>query len=544
MKHIQIKTAIPVFLAFVAFLCGCTKNFDAYNTNPYGLTQEELQRNGVAAGSFIPTLEQSVVYCQSTNDYIYQIQQNLNADMFSGYFAAVNDFGSPNATTYANLTRWGAWPFTVGYQYAMATWRFAEIYAYRGGKPEFAAVANILKVLAMSRVTDVYGPIPYTKFDTSSTTNLSALPYDDQQTIYKAFFADLDNAIAALTAFGNATTTLQNFDLIYGEKLTAGSEINAWIKFANSIKLRLAMRLSYVLPALAQQEAEAAVNSPVGVFTTNDDNAFVSQDKGKIIHNGLWVCVNSYRDERLGAFLESLLKGYNDPRLAKYFAPTSSGGNFTGVRNGLPGPNKSLYDGVASVTAFTEFSPVQLMTAAEVYFLRAEGALWGWNMSGTAQNLYQSGVQASFTEWGIGDATAYLNDDSSSAAPYTDPVESAYNIPKGSSMLPTITIKWNDADNFEKKQERIITQKWLALYPDGEEAWSEFRRTNYPKIFPVASNQSGGSVDSVTQIRRMPYPTSEYQNNGTNVNAAVQLLGGPDNGGTQLWWDKKTHPHS
>lgn len=299
------------------------------------------------------------------------------------------------------------------------------------------------------------------------------------------------------------------------------------------------------MSSLAKQEAESAVKNSFGVFTSNDDNAFVSPGLGKTTHNGLWVCTNSYNDDRLGASLESLLKGYNDPRLTKYFAPTLKGGNYIGARNGLPNPNKDSYDSTTSATAYTVLSPVKLMCAAEVYFLRAEGAaIWNWDMDGTAQELYETGVKTSFDEWSAGDATAYLNDDSSKAAPYIDPVSSTYDIPKGDPLLPAITIKWNDGDNTEKKQERILTQKWLALYPDGQEAWSEFRRTNYPKLFPVVSNQSGGTIDTKTQIRRMPYPTSEYQSNKDNVNKGVQLLGGPDNGGTQLWWDKKAHPHS
>lgn len=93
--------------------------------------------------------------------------------------------------------------------------------------------------------------------------------------------------------------------------------------------------------------------------------------------------------------------------------------------------------------------------------------------------------------------------------------------------------------SFEEKLERIITQKWIALYPDGQEAWTEFRRTNYPKIFPVKVNNSGGTIDTKVQVRRITFPQSEYDNNTEEVSKAVGLLGGPDTGGTKLWWDKK-----
>jgi hypothetical protein len=102
-----------------------------------------------------------------------------------------------------------------------------------------------------------------------------------------------------------------------------------------------------------------------------------------------------------------------------------------------------------------------------------------------------------------------------------------------------VKIAWNAADNFETNLERIITQKWIALYPDGPEGWAEFRRTGYPKLFPVVSNNSNGTINTAMQIRRIPYPQSEYNNNRTGVQSGITLLGGPDGGGTKLWWDKK-----
>jgi hypothetical protein len=107
-----------------------------------------------------------------------------------------------------------------------------------------------------------------------------------------------------------------------------------------------------------------------------------------------------------------------------------------------------------------------------------------------------------------------------------------------SPWLSTITIKWDDGDAFEKKLERIITQKWISVYPDGQEAWSEFRRTGYPKLFPVVINNSGGKVSTTTFIRRVNIPPDEYLTNPQGAKRAAATLGGPDNGGTRLWWDK------
>ena len=110
-----------------------------------------------------------------------------------------------------------------------------------------------------------------------------------------------------------------------------------------------------------------------------------------------------------------------------------------------------------------------------------------------------------------------------------------YNASKPSSVSP----KWNAGAGDEEKLERIITQKWIAMFPNGQEAWSEFRRTGYPKVIPIVNNLSGGKVDTNVQVRRMTFPRSEYSNNAAGVAAATALLGGADTGGTKLWWDKK-----
>ncbi|MNY03289.1 Susd and RagB outer membrane lipoprotein [compost metagenome] len=174
------------------------------------------------------------------------------------------------------------------------------------------------------------------------------------------------------------------------------------------------------------------------------------------------------------------------------------------------------------------------MTAAEVYFLRSEAALRGWaNVGGTAKSLYEKGVETSFAQWGVSGLATYLQDNTSKADAYVDPFNASNNADSPTSL----TIQWNDAATNEEKLERIITQKWLAIFPEGQEAWSEFRRTGYPKLFPVAVNNSAGLIDTKIQIRRLPFPQNEYNTNATEVQNAISLLGGADHGGTRLWWD-------
>lgn len=106
-------------------------------------------------------------------------------------------------------------------------------------------------------------------------------------------------------------------------------------------------------------------------------------------------------------------------------------------------------------------------------------------------------------------------------------------------MSVSITPTWGDSASEEQNLERIITQKWIALYPNGQEAWSEFRRTGYPRIIPIVDNRSNGVINTNTQVRRMTFPRSEYSNNLAQVQAAATLLGGDDTGATRLWWDCK-----
>ena len=158
-------------------------------------------------------------------------------------------------------------------------------------------------------------------------------------------------------------------------------------------------------------------------------------------------------------------------------------------------------------------------------------------MGGTAQSLYESGIQTSFDENGVSATSDYF---------ITDRNPVAYSIPTGQGMtgtgsLPTgaSSTLWSDEDAFDVSLGRIITQKWIALYPDGPEGWAEYRRTGYPRLFPVVTNNSNGTINTNIQVRRIPYPQSEYNLNAAGVQSGVSKLQGPDTGGTRLWWDKE-----
>ncbi|MDP9078894.1 MAG: SusD/RagB family nutrient-binding outer membrane lipoprotein [Bacteroidota bacterium] len=509
----------------------CTKNFDKINTNPNTLTRGQLNYDNTYVSAFIVQMEKCVFPVANQPNYgdeEYQIEENLAGDIFSGQQGASNNwFGGSNSTTYNLIPGWYAAAFNNANLNIMAPWLFIKKNV-RATNPDVFAVATIMKVVAMQRITDMYGPLPYLK---AGTTGLFT-NYDSQQQIYQSFFAELDTARSILENFvqkNSGATPLAKYDAIYAGNYTE------WIKLANSLRLRLAMRIVYANPSLAQQNAEDAIKDQYGVMTATADNAAFVSYQGILIHNPLDIITHSFNDVRMGATMESFLKGYNDPRISRYFQ-SAPDGNYHGIRTGIFISDRTPYYTNNSALNVQPGTSLPWMNASEVYFLRTEGALRGWNMNGTAKALYNSGISQAFSESGAGNASNYFNDATSVAAPYTDVVNSSNSFTTGMS---TITIQWNDSAPFETSLERIITQKWIALFPDGQEAWSEFRRTGYPKIFPVIQNDSQGAISTTVQIRRLPYPQSEYNTNAAGVKTGVALLNGPDNGGTKLWWDKK-----
>ena len=319
------------------------------------------------------------------------------------------------------------------------------------------------------------------------------------------------------------------------DKVYAGN-LAKWVRYANSLKLRMAMRLSYVAPEKAEAKVREALSEEAGgVITSNADNAQIPTQ-----NNPFRVVMYDYNggDSRISADITSYMNGYKDPRRAKYFTmSTFTGGiqnGYIGLRSGISIPTQSLlYSNM--VVDYT--TPLMWMNASEVAFLKAEAALRGWyGSTADARTLYEEGVRLSFEQWGLsGDCEAYLADATSLPASYVDPLGKESN----TGETGAITVKWDERGDFETNLEQIITQKWLAIFPSGFEAWCEFRRTGYPRLMPATNNRSGGVIPQGGYANRMPYPVEEYQENNAHINEALTLLGGPDNMATRLWWDCK-----
>jgi len=515
--HKYLVTSLIVF-GFVS----CTDDFKTINSSPYEVTDEQLtQQNYHIGANFAPTF---LNVFNVTPAWNYQLQQGLMGDVFSGYMTAPTPFaGNVNNQTYALVNGWNGFPWSDAYTSVMPfALNIKEILDEEQNplSEKYRYLANILKVAAMHRVSDIYGPIRYTKFDTLETTG----QYDSQQVAYTAFFNDLTTSIDGLASF----TEDDGFALF--DMSTFGGNLGKWRTFANSLRLRLALRIVKIDPALAKIQGELALASDAGFLEVED----------MVINTGfphpITVISGSWGDVRMGAEMESILTGYEDGRIEKYFAPStdkSLNGAYKGIRMGIEIEAKSTYGAHSPIGAVIDGKTLTWMTASEVYFLKAEAALRGWTGAGDAKSNYESGVEASFSQHKVAGVADYLADNTSTPADFVDASNAVNNIAYASD----VKIAYNAAGTNEEQLEQIITQKWIAMFPDGQEAWSEFRRTGYPRIFPVVVNNSGGAIDTDIQVRRINFVESEINTNGTNVTTAVGYLKGPDNGGTRLWWD-------
>ncbi|MEL7221831.1 MAG: RagB/SusD family nutrient uptake outer membrane protein [Bacteroidota bacterium] len=498
----------------------CDKDFEEYNQDPFAVTNIDLERDNRLLGEpFINIIQNIYVH---TPAWITQLQQNLIGDVYSGYMMPPTPFaGNSNNMNYNLVDGWNTWAWNPAYQNVMAPGLDVVINA-DGKSPEFLGWLDVIQVTAMHRVADMFGPIIYTNFGKVEADG--TIQYDCVQDAYNAFFDDLDRGINALTDYANTNPGVEpfaKFDEVYAGDMTK------WIQYANSLRLRLAIRISKVDPVKAKQEAEAAFNHPMGLMLDNGSNFTIKNS----IDHPMNTINNAWNDIRMGAPMESILTGYNDPRMDAYFRPSDIvPGVHKGIRQGIPIADKGDY---VTFSALQDLGDVQIMVCSEVYFLRAEGALRGWNMGGTAKELYEEGIRKSFEQYGLGGADAYLADNAGTAIDYID----AFNADNNIAALSNVTIAWDEGADFETSLERIITQKWIAMFPDGQEAWSEYRRTSYPPLFPVVLNNSNGEIDTDEQIKRIKYPSSEYAQNPNGVAGAVQCLGGADTGGTSLWWD-------
>ncbi|WP_203226898.1 SusD/RagB family nutrient-binding outer membrane lipoprotein [Confluentibacter flavum] len=503
----------------------CTDDFTELNTNEKVLTLATIKDDELLLGQVFAQAQYGSMF---DSPFYFQYAQNWSSDLYSQYFAICVSYAEPDRNDFTD--GWSSETWLSFYTECAPHVKAVEDITSENENFVGNAMAKILKVLAYSRMTDYYGPIIYSQYGNNELT----VPFDSQESIYMDFFDQLDDAVAILKVNPGANMFGQN-DRIYG------GSADKWLKFANSLRLRLAMHIRYADAAKARVEAEKAIED--GVFTDNNDNAILPLNR---IRRHTYGILTGWSEFRMSAAMESVLKGYEDPRAPFYFSPAASGdtdGDGFVYEGLLNGQSQADLSSVISPNNFSNMGsayklrqnggtegPYEIMSASEIYFLRAEGALQGWNMGGSTKDMYEAGIRASLmskagsNEVVIGEYTNSFN----TPVPYEAGANALSDIPVAFSSNP------------ETQFEQIMTQKWIAIYPNGWEAWADLRRTGYPKLYDrLYSDNPDVGVSEI--MRRITYPDLEADTNPIGYAEALTMpeLAQGDKNSTKVWWDKK-----
>jgi hypothetical protein len=529
MMVMRIKIKKYFSLSAAALLIGlglnsCTDDFEAMNTDATKLAS--------VGPSEFPFMFANALMTTTLAPNDFEIGEGTVAGVYSQFYAqAAMSFPTDR---YVIKQEW--MPAAWNPVYISAAPQLKTIMAKTDEKLPENAIAKVWWVWMFHRVTDYFGPTPYFE----AANGKDAVAFTPQDSIYYDFFKKLDAASTVLKSAG-AATPYDKFDLVYSGK--GNQSPAAWAKFANTLRLRLALRISKVNPTLAKQQAEAAVAA--GVMTSTADDAYMPKSSSVYAErNGLSQIV-AWDELRMSSSMESMLKGYDDPRMPIYFQPATFTGTYDGVRNGLLVVEKQMdinsrkfnsnlgsrwATNVGNGSFAANFAtPQNILHAAEAYFLRAEGALNGWNMGDNAQNLYETGIKMSMAQWGITDQAVISKYIANTATPIA-PLDG-----QNSPPVNNYPVKFAAAADMQRKQ--VAQQKWLALFPDGMEGWADIRRSGLPELYTIVHSENADLPEG-KRIRRIPFLDTEKQTNSDAVAKAVKMLGGADNAATPLWWDK------
>lgn len=370
--------------------------------------------------------------------------------------------------------------------------------AREAGDANQEAVGLIWRAWIFHQVTDLWGDAPYSEA-LQAEDGMTTPAYDTQQAIYTDLLQSLTDAEAMLDPAGS---TFGGGDILYGD------DVESWRRFANSLRMRLAMRLSEVDATTAESQFTAALAA--GGFEDNDDNAMLRWP-GAPHQQLLFENWQGRDDDGVSATMIDSLTSLNDPRLELYAEPATADGAYRGLGNNIATPDSSLawYSRIGNFwRADGASTPTAIMTYAEVLFLRAEAAVRGWTTEDPA-TLYEEGIRANMDQY----------DDWSPANGPTDAEIDAY--------VAQPVIQYNPATGMEQ----IQLQKWLSLYLQGSEAWANQRRTDLPALV------AGPDL----QISRIPvrfyYPGGEQSLNSASLNEAVSRQGGGLDLVMPVWWD-------
>lgn len=506
---------------------GCTDGFDALNKNPNGLTEDQYEFWKLDLGA---SLRKGATYEGAD---AHQRVKALGIDVFVQYTG-----GTSSSRTWSIDNGWQALYWRNHFNNQMSilngVLRDAALYENRENS---RALALIWRVYIQSMFTDYYGPTPFPQ--SSEDTDPDYMKLEDQYTI---FFKDLDDAVKSFDA---NKPFLTKEDPIYQGRITK------WKRFANTLRLRLAMKMSEINPALCKEQAQAAYNADEGIMQAGDD-ARITGTSGWGNQYPYYMYQVAWSDRQvLVASMEKALTGIGgmgysgtaliappkvDPRGSRMFDPSPEGEIWAGLIPGMRTEPAGARSKVAAMSTIyvipNDTRKTDIMLYTETCFLMAEVMeRFSITSAKTAKEWYEEGIRASFSNWGLS---------ASSADAY---IASAEKNSWGTSA------KYDDAIGAgNTKLEKIVTQRYIAFYPDlSLQIWNDKRRLNLPAMVIPEYRDAGAGIypsDGNIQnpnnyISRTLYPQSEKQINEAKYNMGVAQLKDGDKTSSPLWWASK-----
>jgi len=461
--------------AILSTAVSCKKSLDESNVNPNA--SETAQPDYLLTGAI-----------KATADTYWGTNNNLGSGLLFVQHVAKIQYTDPDRYIFTNASFNELW--SVGYAKGVVNLNQIIKLADASSNPNYKGVALVLRSWIFSMLTDAYGDIPYTQ---AGSIDEYLLPkYDNQRDVYLGLLADLKTAQDALNPSGKAIAG----DVIYANSITS------WKKFANSLRLRIALRIADREPELARQTIAAIATEGIGYISANSETAQLAY-KASPNQNPISNLFDTRPDEyRVSKTLIDQLTALNDPRLAIYAQKAVSTQTYIGAANGLSA-NLPGKDQVSKLGTYfiAPTAPAVIISYAEVLFDRAEAAARGFT-SENASTLHNQAIEASLTQYGV--STADITTYKASTA-----------------------VQFNAA-NYKKS---IGDQKWIALYGQGLEAFTEWRRLDYPQLTPAVAGALNGQIPV-----RFIYPGTEQSLNPDGYKAAVAHQG-TDALTTKLWFD-------
>jgi hypothetical protein len=511
MKTTLYKGFILVF-AISLVLLSCTEDFDKINTNP-----NEPSLVQASPKMLLPNA------IESMTDRVFEIflghemgncwVQHMAKVQYTDEDRYVPRMGVINNT-------WSSFYAANGKDVALLLSA-----ASAQGLDNYKGVALVLQAHIVSILTDLFGPVPFTE----AWGEKVSPAYDTQESIYRTLIANLETANTLLT---NGTDAIEG-DILYG------GDAMAWRKFANSLHMRLVLRMSDKDAAFATAELTKILADATAypIFESNDDNAQLVYLGSAPNNNPINENRKTRDDHRISLSVVDLMWN-NSPNLdyrIALFAQDLGGANgyFKGLPNGLTSAKAAAWNGnglkytskIGSYfTAAT--APGVLMNYSEVLFIKSEAALKTYIGGGdaAAEANYRDAIYASFAQFGDAlveaNAGVWANSDWTTDSLAMD-------------FYANDNWTWDPGYSTDEKMHLIGTQKWAAMFDQGLQSWFEWRRIGYPVLTPA---EDAANTSKQIPVRVM-FPSDEAGRNPTNLANGVTKLGGPDNLDTRVWWD-------